>query len=64
MLTVVDEKLGLFQQVEKKEKEEDKEKIVLKVDMHCDACARKIARSLKGFEGLVVSQRKVKIWVI
>ncbi|CAM8994997.1 hypothetical protein QQ045_008468 [Rhodiola kirilowii] len=28
------------------------EEIVLKVDMHCDACARKIARSLKGFEGV------------
>lgn len=43
----------------KKEEEEEKEKekakeeepIVLKVDMHCEACARKVARSLKGFEG-------------
>ncbi|KAK6124760.1 hypothetical protein DH2020_041494 [Rehmannia glutinosa] len=26
--------------------------IVLKVDMHCEACARKVARALKGFEGV------------
>uniref|UniRef100_A0A7N0UD19 HMA domain-containing protein n=1 Tax=Kalanchoe fedtschenkoi TaxID=63787 RepID=A0A7N0UD19_KALFE len=39
---------------EGKEEEQEKkaEEIVLKVDMHCDACARKIARSLKGFEGV------------
>lgn len=41
---------------EKKEEEEKKEQvppeIVLKVDMHCEACARKVARALKGFEGV------------
>lgn len=38
---------------EKKEekKEEEPEEIVLKVDMHCEACARKVARALKGFQG-------------
>jgi len=35
---------------EEKKKEEPPE-IVLKVDMHCEACARKVARALKGFEG-------------
>ncbi|TXG69770.1 hypothetical protein EZV62_004705 [Acer yangbiense] len=37
---------------EKKEekKEEEPPEIVLKVDMHCEACARKVARALKGFE--------------
>lgn len=34
---------------EKKEKEPPE--IVLKVDMHCEACARKVAKALKGFEG-------------
>ncbi|XP_021624280.1 heavy metal-associated isoprenylated plant protein 7 isoform X2 [Manihot esculenta] len=44
---------------EGKKKEEQKEKkveeppeIVLKVDMHCEACARKVARALKGFQGV------------
>lgn len=39
---------------EKKEEEKKDEKpqeIVLKVDMHCEACARKVAKALKGFEG-------------
>lgn len=38
---------------EKKEekKEEEPQEIVLKVDMHCVACARKVARALKGFQG-------------
>lgn len=39
---------------EKKEEEkkaEEPPEIVLKVDMHCEACARKVARALKGFEG-------------
>lgn len=41
---------------EKKEenKEEEPPEIVLKVDMHCEACARKVARALKGFEGVIV----------
>ncbi|KAF5474981.1 hypothetical protein F2P56_006832 [Juglans regia] len=33
-------------------KEEEPQEIVLKVDMHCEACARKVARALKGFEGV------------
>ncbi|XP_050215096.1 heavy metal-associated isoprenylated plant protein 7-like [Mercurialis annua] len=33
-------------------KEEEASEIVLKVDMHCEACARKVARALKGFEGV------------
>ncbi|XP_019419188.1 PREDICTED: heavy metal-associated isoprenylated plant protein 7-like isoform X2 [Lupinus angustifolius] len=33
-------------------KEEETQEIVLKVDMHCQACARKIAKALKGFEGV------------
>ncbi|WJZ96042.1 hypothetical protein VitviT2T_014766 [Vitis vinifera] len=39
---------------EKKEekKEEEPQEIVLKVDMHCEACARKVARALKGFQGV------------
>ncbi|XP_058196827.1 heavy metal-associated isoprenylated plant protein 7-like [Rhododendron vialii] len=41
---------------EKKEqdkKEEDQpQEIVVKVDMHCEACARKVARALKGFQGV------------
>ncbi|XVF26221.1 hypothetical protein REPUB_Repub13aG0280500 [Reevesia pubescens] len=34
------------------EKKEEPPEIVLKVDMHCEACARKVARALKGFEGV------------
>ena len=37
---------------EKKEEEAAPLEIVLKVDMHCEACARKVARALKGFEGV------------
>lgn len=36
---------------EEEKKEEETPEIVLKVDMHCEACARKVARALKGFEG-------------
>ena len=36
---------------EEKKEEEPAPEIVLKVDMHCEACARKVARALKGFEG-------------
>lgn len=42
---------------ENKKKEEEKEEIkeiVLKVDMHCEACARKVARALKGFQGFLL----------
>ncbi|KDO78538.1 hypothetical protein CISIN_1g024847mg [Citrus sinensis] len=37
---------------EEEKKEEETPEIVLKVDMHCEACARKVARALKGFEGV------------
>lgn len=33
------------------EKKED-EPLVLKVEMHCEACAKKVAKSLKGFQGI------------
>ncbi|KAA0025577.1 heavy metal-associated isoprenylated plant protein 3-like [Cucumis melo var. makuwa] len=36
----------------KKNEEEPPQDIVLKVDMHCEACARKVARALKGFQGV------------
>ncbi|XP_023872935.1 heavy metal-associated isoprenylated plant protein 7 isoform X1 [Quercus suber] len=36
----------------KEEKKEEPPEIVLKVDMHCEACARKMAKALKGFEGV------------
>lgn len=36
----------------KDEKKEEAPEIVLRVDMHCEACARKVARALKGFEGV------------
>ncbi|KAL9682137.1 hypothetical protein QQ045_013930 [Rhodiola kirilowii] len=35
-------------------KEDTEVTIVLKVYMHCEACARKVARSLKGFPGVEV----------
>ena len=34
-------------------KEEEVQEIVLKVDMHCEACARKVTRALKGFQGSI-----------
>ncbi|KAL3519271.1 hypothetical protein ACH5RR_017420 [Cinchona calisaya] len=38
---------------EKKEEEAQRpQEIVLKVDMHCEACARKVTRALKGFQGV------------
>jgi len=36
---------------EEEKKEEPPPEIVLKVDMHCEACARKVAKALKGFQG-------------
>ncbi|XP_073125356.1 heavy metal-associated isoprenylated plant protein 7-like [Henckelia pumila] len=36
----------------KKKDEEEPQQIILKVDMHCEACARKVTRSLKGFQGV------------
>ncbi|KAL3370474.1 hypothetical protein AABB24_007492 [Solanum stoloniferum] len=46
-----EEKKEEEKKVEEKEEDEIQE-IVLKVDMHCEACARKVARSLKGFQGV------------
>lgn len=40
------------EEVKEEKKEEVPPEIVLKVDMHCEACARKVARALKGFEGV------------
>ncbi|RDY00335.1 Heavy metal-associated isoprenylated plant protein 8, partial [Mucuna pruriens] len=37
---------------EEKKEEEPPAEIVLKVDMHCEACARKVAKALKGFQGV------------
>ncbi|KZV57380.1 hypothetical protein F511_37803 [Dorcoceras hygrometricum] len=37
---------------EAKKKDEEPQEIILKVDMHCEACARKVSRSLKGFQGV------------
>ena len=37
---------------EEEKKDEEPPEIVLKVDMHCEACARKVAKALKGFEGV------------
>uniref|UniRef100_A0A162B3P1 HMA domain-containing protein n=1 Tax=Daucus carota subsp. sativus TaxID=79200 RepID=A0A162B3P1_DAUCS len=39
---------------EEKKEEENKEDepLVLKVEMHCGACAKKVAKSLKGFQGV------------
>ncbi|KAG2395614.1 Heavy metal-associated isoprenylated plant protein [Vigna angularis] len=37
---------------EEEKKDEEPPLIVLKVDMHCEACARKVAKALKGFEGV------------
>ncbi|XP_027332551.1 heavy metal-associated isoprenylated plant protein 7-like [Abrus precatorius] len=44
-------------EVKKEEEKKDESKdeaveIVLKVYMHCEACARKVAKALKGFEGV------------
>ncbi|CDP04522.1 unnamed protein product [Coffea canephora] len=37
-------------------KEEEVQEIVLKVDMHCEACARKVTRALKGFQVYLFSR--------
>ncbi|XP_073312906.1 heavy metal-associated isoprenylated plant protein 7-like [Primulina huaijiensis] len=39
-------------QEEVKKKDEEPQEIILRVDMHCAACARKVTRSLKGFQGV------------
>ncbi|KAG4974614.1 hypothetical protein JHK87_031435 [Glycine soja] len=42
---------------DKKKKEDPPPEIVLKVDMHCEACARKVAKALKGFQGVNVLEK-------
>ncbi|KAG5574383.1 hypothetical protein H5410_054517 [Solanum commersonii] len=37
---------------EEKKEEEEAQEMVLKVDMHCEGCSRKVARALKGFQGV------------
>ncbi|PKA49714.1 Heavy metal-associated isoprenylated plant protein 26 [Apostasia shenzhenica] len=39
-------------EVKKEKKEEEPPEIVLRVEMHCEGCARKVAKSLRGFEGV------------
>lgn len=34
-----------------KKKEESPVTVVLKIDMHCEGCASKIVKTLKGFQG-------------
>ncbi|KAK7245990.1 hypothetical protein RIF29_40847 [Crotalaria pallida] len=43
---------GKKEETTEEKKEEETPETVLKVDMHCQACARKIAKALKGFEGV------------
>ncbi|WOK92288.1 heavy metal-associated isoprenylated plant protein 3-like [Canna indica] len=40
---------------EEKKEEEAPQDIILKVDMHCEACARKVLKSLRRFEGVEVT---------
>ncbi|KAK7363857.1 hypothetical protein VNO77_06016 [Canavalia gladiata] len=40
------------EEAKKDESKDEPLEIVLKVDMHCEACARKVAKALKGFEGV------------
>lgn len=35
------------------EKKKEPQEIVLKIFMHCEGCAKKIHRCLKGFEGTI-----------
>lgn len=44
---------GNSEEKKEEEKKDEPQEIVVKVDMHCEACARKVARSLKGFQGFV-----------
>ncbi|KAL2341399.1 hypothetical protein Fmac_009339 [Flemingia macrophylla] len=43
---------GKKEETTKEKKDEDPPEIVLKVDMHCEACTRKVAKALKGFDGV------------
>lgn len=37
-----------------KKKEESPITVVLKIDIHCDGCATKICKTVRGFEGIYV----------
>lgn len=43
---------GNSEEKKEEEKKDEPQEIVVKVDMHCEGCARKVARSLKGFQGV------------
>lgn len=51
---------------DKKEEEKKKEpqEIVLKIFMHCEGCAKKIHRCLKGFEGTTKHTSFISICVM
>ncbi|KAK8933880.1 hypothetical protein KSP39_PZI015211 [Platanthera zijinensis] len=61
-----EKKEGAEKEEETKKEEEEAQVIVLRVDMHCEACARKVAKSLKGFEGveMVKVDSKARIVVV
>lgn len=40
---------------EEEKKDEEPPEIVLKVYMHCEGCAKKVEKSLRGYEGLLTS---------
>jgi hypothetical protein len=42
---------------EKKEEPPELPEIVLKVDMHCEDCARKVQKSLRQFEGSLLTSK-------
>ncbi|XP_051128529.1 heavy metal-associated isoprenylated plant protein 7-like [Andrographis paniculata] len=46
------EEEGEKKKKEEEEEEKKEEEIVLRVEMHCEACARKVIRALKGFQGV------------
>lgn len=43
---------GENKEIEEKKKEEETPEILLKVDMHCEGCARKVEKSLRKCEGV------------
>ncbi|ERN09826.1 heavy metal-associated isoprenylated plant protein 7 [Amborella trichopoda] len=53
-------KEGEAKKEEEKAKETVSDEIILKVYMHCEGCARKVRRSLKGFEGVEAVQTDTK----
>ncbi|KAJ0981928.1 hypothetical protein J5N97_010183 [Dioscorea zingiberensis] len=51
---------------EEEKKEEQDQEIVLRVDMHCEGCAKKVAKALRGFEGVeeVKTDSKARLVVV